>query len=398
MRHRGQILPVRLGQEDQLRASRPLTLPVWVAYLGAVRPLLLPSLVILLPLLILAGRVNAHSVASRPAKSIARILYVRQGLTVRPPGGRVAGGRTGQWLSSSSLLRTGRSQAASLRYPDRTDLIINASTQLDLPSADQTHLTRGEVAEALTPGTQHDILTPVGLVHAIGTSFDVSYRAGTMTVVVVEGAVTVSDIFGSVIVETGQQTTVLAGSAPKLPTAANVPAATGWAQRIPAPRERPAVNAALAANGGHVVGSSSSRAGPPGSPGLWDAANVIDGRLNRGWQSASGQTANQFAVISFPKAAQFTVTSVVLDCAATGGEPSNNALRSFDLRVSGDLTGPGSFKTVFTGTCRQTAGLQVFRLRAPVMTRFLMLYCKSNWGGTDGIAVAEIEVVSPDRL
>jgi hypothetical protein len=277
-------------------------------------------------------------------------------------------------------------------------LLMNEGTQVGLQTATQTSLSRGEAEEALTPGTQHDVLTPAGLVHAIGTAFDVRYRSSMMTVVVVEGSAEVSDILGSVVVETGQKTIVRIGSPPSAPVLVGTSSVARWTSDIPPPKARPRVNIALAANGGKVVGASSIRAGPPGSPGTWDAANAIDGRLSRGWQSAAGQTANQFLIVSFPRSAQFTVTAVVLDCTATGGQPSGDALRGFDLRVSGDLSGLASFKTVFSGTCRHAVGLQVFHLPAPVMTGYLMLYCKTNWGGSEGIALAEMEVVSPDRL
>jgi hypothetical protein len=343
-------------------------------------------------------RASAGARVSRPARSIARINFVRHGLVVRQPNGRTARGKAGQWLLPTSVLKTRGNQSAALQYTDRTLILMNEGTELDVRNSAETLLSAGEIEEVLTPGTRHDILAPVGLVHAIGTAFDVSYRSSVMRVTVAEGSAVVSDIFGSVVVETGQQSVVRPGSAPTAPTPAVTTAITRWTRTIPPPRTRPEVNVVLAANGGHIAGASSYRTSSPGHPGMFDAANVIDGRLDRGWQSGPGETANQFLIFSFPRSDQFTVTSVVLDCAATAGESSDNALKGFELRVSGDPTSMSSFKTVFSGTCRQRDGLQIFALTAPIMTRYLMLFCRSNWGGADGIALAEVEVVSPDRL
>ena len=261
-----------------------------------------------------------------------------------------------------------------------------------LRSASITQVKQGEVAEQVVPGTAHRIQTASAVASAIGTLFDVQVKAGVTIITVVEGAVLVTTPHGSVVVTSGEQVRVRKGKAPGKPSAVDAQAATAWTDPIPPPGQPIGLNIALAANGGSVYAGSSQR-GDPGH--AFDPQNANDGRLDRGWQSAPGQISNQWLRVRFQGSQPYVITAIILDCAATGGQDGGNALKDFSVEAS-DSPDAG-FKTVLTGACQPQPGFQVFPLSSPVTAGFVQLSARDNQGGKDGIAVAELGVVSDRR-
>jgi hypothetical protein len=88
-----------------------------------------------------------------------------------------------------------------------------------------------------------------------------------------------------------------------------------------------------------------------------------------------------------------TITGVLIDPAATRGDPATADLKDFEIRVSTTTSADSSFRTVLTGTCAQKAELQAFSLSTPVKAKYIELYALNNHGSPDWIAVAELEVV-----
>ena len=92
-------------------------------------------------------------------------------------------------------------------------------------------------------------------------------------------------------------------------------------------------------------------------------------RLDEGWQSS--RPSNAFAIIGFSGSGLHRLSGVVIDPAATHGDPASADLQHFEIRVSSTDTSDASFTTVFTGTCAQEAALQRFTLPIPVLARYV---------------------------
>ncbi len=92
----------------------------------------------------------------------------------------------------------------------------------------------------------------------------------------------------------------------------------------------------------------------------FDATNLIDGDLTRGWQSGAGLTTTQSVTVAFQGATPYPLTAVLLDCVATGGEPASDALKDFTIAVSTTSTDAAAFTPIFSGTCALTSGVQTF--------------------------------------
>jgi FecR protein len=345
-------------------------------------------------LLIIASSLTPRQAVARvsfSAVAIATVRYIKNGLAIQPPNKRLSQARLKDKLYTRYLLRTRQAQKASLRFRDGSLLHINQNTSTVLVSPTMTQVKNGTVEEVVQPGTTHEVKTAVGSASAIGTRFLVIFLEGQMTVIVVEGAVMVRNSFGNTLVKSGEEATAQLGSAPSSTLPVDARSAAAWAQSIPEPKPSPGINIALDANGGAILNATSVRASPDH---LWDSAWANDGRLDWGWQSAEGKISNQKLTIVFAGLRQYSVSEVILDCSATHGESQTNALKTFDIRVSTTTSADGSFATALSSQCPQGQGLQTFNLTAPTHARYLQIVAKDNWGGADGITIAEIEAIS----
>src|SRR5207244_2765202 len=82
------------------------------------------------------------------------------------------------------------------------------------------------------------------------------------------------------------------------------------------------VNLASAASGAQVVAASSNYGGG------WDRTRLIDGSVTSGWSAAYGQTTGQWVVVDLSGGGTYLIGSARVNGAATGGDTSNNNLRS----------------------------------------------------------------------
>jgi len=198
---------------------------------------------------------SSLSSAERTSGSLGQVRYIHRGLSVAPAHTRTRPARIKMPVYSGDQLQTSARQKASIGFLDRTVLHINQLTSAVLRSTHLTYVNSGEVEEVVQPGTNHSIQTASVVASAVGTIFDVRVTRGETVVVVVEGAVLVSNAQGSVLVKTGEMTTVRKGEPPALPQPANAQSATQWSSTIPTPDL--GRNVALDANGGHIIGASS---------------------------------------------------------------------------------------------------------------------------------------------
>lgn len=323
------------------------------------------------------------------ANPLASVRYIKKGLSVQPPRHHASSGKVRQPLYSAYRLQTRRAQRASVAFRDGTILNMNQLTDATLRSASVTQVKSGEVAEQVTPGSNHRVQTPAAVASAIGTLFDVRVHGNLTVITVVEGAVLVTTAKGSVVVKSGEQIQIRKGQAPSAPAPVDAETVTAWNATIPPPAGPPGLNIALDANGGSVYAWSSQRGDANHA---FDAVNANDGRLDHGWQSAAGQVKSQWLRVSFQGGKQYPISAVFLDCAATGGQDGGNAMNDFAILTS-DSPDSG-FTSVLTGSCAQSSSIQVFPLAASVRAAYLELDALDNHGGSDGIAVAELGVIS----
>jgi hypothetical protein len=320
--------------------------------------------------------------------SLAKVRAIKRGLQVAPPSRQYSKGKVKESLASKYAVRTGKKQLASLGFFDGSILHINQLTDAVLRSPSVTTLKRGEVDQITEPGSNHKISTAVAVASAIGTEWDTRCTKKLCVFTDVEGAVLVQGKVGApVTITTGQQTTVRKGKAPTRPTAADAAAVTSWVHVLPPAPPSLGVNLGLSANGGSVV-PSSTRATSAGKS--WDVSRVNDGDTSTGWQTAQGRTTNQTLTFSFGSGNVYEITGIVIDPAATGGEDASNDLKDFAVQGSRDGNG---YATAFTGATKQQDGLQAFSFPAAVDADHVRLQLVDNWGGTDGIAASEVEIV-----
>jgi hypothetical protein len=339
---------------------------------------------------VMVPRVLAASPVNR---SLATVRFIKVGLGVQKPGGKIRSGRVKQSLFSRYFLQTKVRQKASLRFRDGTVLYMNEHTDATLQSPSVTFVKKGELNEQLKPGTNHQVQTASAVGSAIGTRFDVRVSKGISYFAVIEGVVLVSTPYGNVTITTGQYTTVRKGQAPTAPRYVDTTVWYSWLSDLPAPTSSPK-NAALSANGGNVWSSSNYRSGSD----ELGPEKVSDGSLSTGWHSALGTGLNQWIKVSFGSDQTYRISSVVLDCAVAGGGPAIDALANFQIRVSTTGTDNTNFSTVLSGTCSADNRLTRFDLKAPVLAKYVGLFMLSNHGGTSGVGVTEFEVVTGDPI
>lgn len=335
-----------------------------------------------------ASSLLASRPAARAAGSIAKVRAIKRGLAVAPPRRRFVRGKVKQRLFPKYALRTGPKQLASVAFVDGTILHLNQRTDAVLRSPAVTFVSRGEVDQIVQPGTDHRITTAVATASAIGTEFDTrcSGRAKRerCSFVVVEGVIQVTGRGTTVTVKTGEVTTVRSGQAPTPPKPVDASSRVAWTRPLPPPPPTLGENIALDANGGSVV-ASSTRAG-----GTFAAGNLIDGDLVTGWQSAAGVTQGATLTFAFARGAVYRILGIVIDPAAGGGQAASNDLKQFTVSTSRD---GGPFTAVTSAQTTQSDSLQAFIFNTPVDADRLQLALASNWGGPDGIAASEVEII-----
>lgn len=338
---------------------------------------------------LLPARGYARSSASKAR--LAQVGWIFHGVSVQAPHKRSAKGKVKEALFARYLLRTKSKQRASIRFKDKTTLHMNEETSLQLRSPHVTYVKNGEVDEALAPGTNHKVQTASAVASAIGTNFDVKSVHGGTIFLVVHGVIQVKNKKGTVTVKPNHESVVLKGQAPQPPKKVNVKKATSWTSGMPMPVLPE--NVALDAAGGKVVAFSSQYRSVNQQP-FWDAKFLIDGRLDYGWESASGQVTNQWVKVQLAGGKTYNVSEVIIDPASTHDAPPVPAadLKDFEIRVSTTGTADADFTTVFTGTCQDTDTLQHFPLPAPVKAKYVELFARDNYGSPDWLAVAELEI------
>lgn len=330
---------------------------------------------------------SAPATATHAATPLARVAYVLRGLAVQPAHSASRRAPVGTPVYDAYAADTLAQQKASFRFGDQTTLLLNERTSVLFRSPSETDLHHGEIAQYLSPGASHRVVTPAAVASAIGTTIDVYIHSDDSTFVVLEGALQVANPQGSVVVKTNEETTVGPGEKPSPPRPVNAAAVFDWTTSIPKPVL--GQNIGLDANGGRIVGVSSQA---PGA--TWAAGHVNDGSLIDGWATADGQTANQWVKIGFAGGGHYRVSGVVLDAAATHADSADEDLRHFDILVSTTGTAASDFRTVFSGTCRQAPGLQRFVFAGSVVAKYVELRARDNYGSTRRLTVAELEVVA----
>jgi DNA-binding beta-propeller fold protein YncE len=337
-----------------------------------------------------------RAVLAVPAASpppLATVNYILNGLGVAPPQRAFHSGSKGESLFQQYALRTIHDEKASLRFRDGTALHLNANTDAVLASPTTTRVTRGEVAQYLKPGTNHQLVAASAVASAIGTEYDVQVTGSRARFVVLHGALQVTSAGHLVVVKSNFQTFVSEGEAPLPPSPVDAQAVFAWNAGIPAPDLGEDI--VLDANGG-TVESFSSELASNGANG--DVHHIQDGLLTEGWISATGKTKNQWVKAGFLLGHSYRIAEVVIDPAATGGAPASEDLKDFDIRVSTTGTSDADFTSVFQGTCKQSNSLQRFTLPVPVLARYVELVALDNYGSAKGVAVAEWELVATESL
>jgi hypothetical protein len=336
---------------------------------------------------------HAAGAARSCSGALAQVRFIHLGLKVAPPKRSYAKGHVRQKLAARYALRTLTRQKASVCFRDGSILDINQRTDAVLNDPAHTVVHRGEVDQQVMPGSNHTVRTAEAVASAIGTQFDVLRRPGISEFVVVEGAILVRSKKGSVIVKTGEQTTVKKGHAPSAPVATDARAATAWDRSIPPPATPIPENIALDANGGGVVGSSSKN---PSSSTSGPASNnpsfLQDGNLNTSWETDSGTTTG-WVKISFAHNAAYLLTAVMLDCAAAGGDQTRD-LKNFEILTSNSTSADSAFTKVMAGICVRSKSVRRFHFPAPVAARYLQLVARSNYGSPVATDVAELMAVA----
>ena len=201
-------------------------------------------------------RTEASSRTPRKASPLAIVRAIIRGLTERPPHQNQRTGHVKDPLQSQYGLQTLRLQKAGVAFRDGTTLQIAPQSSLLLRDAHITTVNSGKVEELVAPGTDHRVQTAAAVASAVGTRFLVIVKGKLTTVAVIEGAVRVRTKHHSVLVKTGQETTVRPGHRPSTPRPdPNLKQQVGFAGSLPAPPLP--VNIALDYNGGRII------SGPP---------------------------------------------------------------------------------------------------------------------------------------
>jgi hypothetical protein len=203
------------------------------------------------------------------ASPLASVRAIIKGLTEQPPHQKQRRGHVRDPLQTQYGLQTLRAQKAAVAFRDGTTLQIASQTSLVLRDPHITAVNSGKVEELVAPGSDHRVQTAAAVASAVGTRFivivhrrHIRHRGKKPTikieeqVIVIEGAVRVRTKHASVLVKTGQETTIQQGQKPSKPkrdpSLAGQSAFTGNLPNPPLPE-----NIALDSNGGRII------SGPP---------------------------------------------------------------------------------------------------------------------------------------
>ena len=346
------------------------------------------ALALALPLRPFPSQAASHHAS---AAVLAHVRFVYHSMTKQPPGSGRQAAHNKDSLFSNYGIQTGRGDKGALGFQDGTTLHINQNTDLVLASPHVTQVRHGEVAQYLAPGSNHQVQTAQATASAIGTEFDVRTQGSSSVFVVLHGALQVANHLGHVLVKSNHQTVVPPNHAPLPPSPVDAKAVFAWNDGIPTPDL--GENVALDANGGQVIHASSQR-----SPGTGGANHIHDGLLSQGWETATGRVSNQSVTIGFLGNTFYRISDIIIDPAATYGDASSEDLKDFAIRVSTTGSDDASFTTVFHGTCKRQDSLQHFHLPVPERAKYIQLVATNNYGSTQRLAVAELEIVATASL
>jgi hypothetical protein len=347
-------------------------------------------------LIVCSCAVSAHVQAATPARdaSLGTIKAIQHALKVTPPAGRTMAGKVKMALFNAYRLETGSGDRASIAFHDGTTLFLNQKTVAQLQSPTVTSVKSGEVNEVLAPGSNHQVKTDNAVAAAIGTNFLVRIVGGGSYFMVLRGAVLVTNQYGRELVRAEQGTFVQPGKPPEPAYPVDATHAISWTGAFPAPNL--GENVALGADGGNVAAASSTWV--PGGYGAtatpYAAANIIDGDLTTGWESATGKVSNQSITVALAGTGTQKIDKIIIDPAQPGGSDTYQDVRHFAILVSTTGTDPADFHSVLTGVCKQENALESFPLTTPVAARYVKLLAVDNYGSAKHIALTELEVVS----
>ena len=146
-------------------------------------------------------------------------------------------------------MRTAANARGAIVFSNGSEMKINASSHFTVEEEDKVkreskvRLHKGQTySRSAGVRAKVSIRTPVAVVSVRGTEFDTKVDEGGDTdILVVDGAITVSNDFGSVDVKQGQTTSVAGGQAPQPPkdmTITEMTQATDWQKGIKIERKK----------------------------------------------------------------------------------------------------------------------------------------------------------------
>jgi hypothetical protein len=202
------------------------------------------------------SRSKSNHLTATKSSPLASVRAIILGLTELPPHQKKRPGRVKDSLQSQYGLLTQQRQRAAVGFRDGTTLAIAPQTSLVLRDPHITSVTAGKVVEVVAPGSDHRLQSPAAVASAVGTRFVIIVHGKHTMVVVIEGAVRVRTKHASVLVKTGQETTIVNGHKPTKPVKdPSLKSQTGFTTGLPMPPLPE--NIALDYNGGKII------SGPP---------------------------------------------------------------------------------------------------------------------------------------
>lgn len=113
---------------------------------------------------------------------------------------------------------------------------------------------------------------------------------------------------------------------------------------------------------------------------------MLDDDVSTAWITATGQKANQYAIVQLSAPNQVLVNQVSILSTAT-----TDAVQNFEIQVSTTSEELGAFTSVFTGTYAKTGTTQTFAFpNGPVRAKYLKLIAKNNYSATT-IKIIELQ-------
>lgn len=325
--------------------------------------------------------------AARAASPVGTVRYIINGLAVRPPQQPVRAGHMKEPLYDGYGLNTVAKERATVRFGDGTTVHMNQDTNVVLRSRNLTEVDRGQVAEYLKPGTNHQVMTAAALASAPGTTFGVKLQGNLSIFIVLRGKLRVGNEVGHVFVGSDQASIVQPHHKPGKPFHINAAEEFTWTDELPTPDL--GQNIVLDSNGAKVLTHSSQRGGK------WSVGHINDGSLSNGWESGNGKIIDQTIKLAFGAQQEYRISAIVIDPAATRGDPSSMDLKDFDILVSSTGTSETDFIPVLRGHCERRSRLQTFLLPIQVQARYIEIRARTNYGNPQRVAIAEMEVLAP---